>query len=62
MLKLCMKYQAPVIVDSDAHTDSLVGCHQYVQKILEEMKFPEELIVNRSVEEFKKYVNKDKIL
>ena len=62
MLKLCMEYQAPVIVDSDAHMDSLVGSHQYVQKILEELQFPEELVVNRSVEVFKKYVNKDKIL
>ena len=51
-----------MIVDSDAHMDSLVGSHQYVQKILEELQFPEELVVNRSVEVFKKYVNKDKIL
>ena len=51
-----------MIVDSDAHMDSLVGSHQYVQKILEELQFPEELVVNRSAEVFKKYVNKDKIL
>ena len=62
MLKLCREYQAPIIVDSDAHADSLVGSHQYVQKILDELQFPEELIVNRSVDEFKKYVNKNKIL
>lgn len=62
MLKYCREYQAPVIVNSDAHTDTLVGCHDYVQKILDEMGFPEELIVNRNVDEFKKYVNKDKIL
>ena len=62
MLKYCREYQAPVIVNSDAHTDTLVGCHDYVQRILDEMGFPEELIVNRNVDEFKKYVNKDKIL
>ena len=62
MLKYCMEYQAPVIVDSDAHADYLVGNHVYAERILEELGFPETLVVNRSVEEFKKYVNKDKIL
>lgn len=62
MLKYCMEYQAPVIVDSDAHADYLVGNHVYADRILEELGFPETLVVNRSVEEFKKYVNRDKIL
>ena len=62
MLKYCMEYQAPIIVDSDAHADYLVGNHVYAERILEELGFPETLVVNRSVEEFKKYVNKDKIL
>lgn len=46
ILKLCMKHQVPVVVDSDAHVDSDVGSHSYAQKILDEVGFPEELILN----------------
>ena len=46
------------MVDSDAHTDALVGCHCFAEKVIREIDFPEELIVNRSVEELKKFLNK----
>lgn len=62
MLKYCMEYQTPIIMNSDAHTDALVGCRCYSEKIIEDMQFPEELIVNRSVEELKKYAHKYKNL
>ena len=58
MLRLCMDYQVPVIVNSDAHSVFDVGAHEYAQALLEDMKFPEYLIVNRSVEEYKKYINR----
>ena len=48
----------PVVANSDAHTDTLVGFHKYAFEIFRDMKFPEELIVNRSGAELKKYVNK----
>lgn len=56
MLELCKKYQAPIIIGSDAHTDSDVGRHDLALKLIQELSFPEELIVNRSVEELKKYL------
>lgn len=62
MLKYCMEYQVPVIVNSDAHTDTLVGFHKYAQEIFDEISFPEILVVNRSTCELKKYVNKYKNL
>ena len=62
MLKYCMEYQVPVIVNSDAHTDTLVGFHKYAQEIFDEISFPETLVVNRSTCELKKYVNKYKNL
>ena len=62
MLKYCMQYQIPVVVNSDAHTDALVGFHKYAQEIFDEIAFPEDLVVNRSVCELKKYVNKYKNL
>ncbi len=57
MLKLCMEYKAPIVIGSDAHVDTDVGRHEEALRLLEEMNFPEELVVNRSVEELKKYVN-----
>ena len=58
MLCYCKKYEVPVVVDSYAHTDALVGCHCFAEKVIKEVDFPEELIINRSVEELKKFLNK----
>lgn len=58
MLKLCVEYQVPVVIGSDAHVDTDVGCHEMALELLEEIEFPEELVVNCSVEELKKYANR----
>lgn len=58
MLELCRTYKTPIIVNSDCHCAADVGGHGYADKLLEEMDFPEELVVNRSVEEYKKYINR----
>ena len=36
-----------VVVGSDAHFVSAVGGHQYAQALLDELDFPEELVLNR---------------
>lgn len=61
MLEACRRYNVPIVVGSDAHIDSAVGNHEFAEKLLSEMDFPEELVVNRSVEELKSFVNKYKI-
>lgn len=58
MLKYCMEYQVPVVMDSDAHFDTLIGEFDMARALLEEICFPEELVLNHSVEMLKKYVNK----
>lgn len=58
MLKLCMEYQVPVVMDSDAHFDAAIGEFQMARGLLQEISFPEELVLNHSVEMLKKYVNK----
>lgn len=60
ILKYCRQYQVPIILGSDAHTQEDVGNHRFVEILLEAVDFPEELIVNRSVEEYKKYINRYK--
>lgn len=57
MLKLCKKYQVPIVMNSDAHCIYDIGNQCYSEAILKEVDFPEELIVNRSVEELKSYIN-----
>lgn len=60
MLELCRRYEAQVIVNSDAHCSMSIGSADLALGLLEELDFPEKLIVNRSVEEYKKYVNRTK--
>lgn len=61
MLELCRKYNVPIIVDSDAHCIWDVLNFDYADALLSELDFPEELVVNRSVEEYRKYVNRFRI-
>ena len=58
MLKLCKKYQVPVVMDSDAHFDLLIGEFDLARNLLEKLDFPEELVLNRSVDAIRKYVNR----
>ena len=58
MLNLCKKYQVPVVMDSDAHFDLLIGEFDRARDLLEKLDFPEELVLNRSVDAIRKYVNR----
>lgn len=54
--RLCMKYRVPIVVDSDAHfSTSVLDCSAAL-KMLEEIDFPEELVVNSSVERFSEHL------
>lgn len=57
ILRLCKEYRVPVIMGSDAHVATDIRNHGRIFPLLEEVDFPEELVVNRSVEELMKYVN-----
>lgn len=57
MLDLCVKYQVPIIVDSDAHADVLVGSHEYALEMLDETGFPEELLINAQGDAIYDYIN-----
>ncbi len=58
LLKQCKKYEVPIVINSDAHVDTSVGEHEMAKKLLQEVDFPETLIVNRSYDELKKYINR----
>jgi len=46
ILKLCKKYDQPVILGSDAHISFDIAGYQYILPLLEETDFPQELILN----------------
>lgn len=50
LIKACKKMAVPVAVNSDAHISFEVGDFSVAISLLEEEEFPEELIVNSSVE------------
>lgn len=50
MLELCRHYHTPVIVNSDAHCEADSGNHAAACALLEELDFPQELVVNTSLE------------
>jgi putative hydrolase len=46
VLKLCKKYRIPVTIDSDAHFCQLVGQAPNALQMVEELDFPQELVIN----------------
>jgi len=52
MLKYCEKYGAKVSVGTDAHFATAVGKMDEIIKLIEETRFPEELVVNSDVQKF----------
>ena len=59
ILRLCKQYEVPVILGSDAHISFDIANYQYIPELLQETEFPEDLIVNRSVEVFMNCLKKN---
>lgn len=59
MLNLCKEYGVPVVIDSDAHFDILIGEFDEATALLESLDFPKELVLNRSVDALKGHINRD---
>lgn len=57
MLRLCQEYRVPIIVSSDAHDPSWVGKFDLAIKLLEDLNFNEELILNNDIEKLKSFMN-----
>lgn len=57
LLRLCKKHYAPIILGSDAHISFDIAAYNYIYPLLEQVDFPEELIINTSIPSFKSYLN-----
>lgn len=58
ILQFCKKHECPIVVSSDSHGTKHVGDFQYALEMIQECGVPEELIVNRTVKEFKSFIEK----
>lgn len=61
MLDACVKHNTSIIMDSDAHIDYDVAYREYSAALIEELQFPESLIVNTDVNKLTKYFSCDTI-
>lgn len=53
---LCKKHRVPVVVDSDAHFALSIGRFPAALEMLEEIGFPEELVINADSDRFWSYL------
>ena len=56
VLKICMKYEVPILVGSDAHIFTCVGNFNEACKLIQEVQFPSELILNSDLDKLNKYI------
>lgn len=57
LLKTCMKYGQPVIMGTDSHVCYAVGDFTETRKLMREIEFPEELVLNYDPENIHKLLN-----
>lgn len=57
IIKECKRQNHPIIIGSDAHYHKDIGNFKLVQPLIDEVNMPPELILNTSVELFKKVLN-----
>ena len=58
ILRLCKRYETPVILGSDAHISFDIANYDHLHELLRLTEFPEALIMNDKVEAFKAMVYK----
>lgn len=56
LLKYCEKYRADVVLASDAHTHYDVADFSNVKLLIQELSFPNELIINNNINKLSAYV------
>lgn len=59
MLILCKEHNVPIVIGSDAHAVGKVGEKSNALELVEEVDFPEELIMNYYPDKLKEYLSKN---
>lgn len=58
LLRICKRYEAPIVVDTDAHYCGLIGRTDNATALLEAAGFPEKLIYNSEWERIREHIIK----
>ena len=58
IIGLCKKYELPILVNSDAHVITEMGLNDEAFKMLDELDFPEKLVINASRESMLEYLER----
>ena len=56
IIRLCKKYEVPIMVSSDAHISTYVGHFEDALSTIEKTGYPEELIVNSSMKNLRDFM------
>ncbi len=56
ILRLCKRYEEPIILGSDAHISFSIADYSYIYELLQITDFPEKLILNDKPKQFKQYL------
>ena len=56
ILRLCKRYEVPVILSSDAHISYDIANYNFIWPLLAETEFPDELILNYFPDRFLQYI------
>ena len=54
--RLCAQYEVPVVISTDAHFAAKIGQADWAFEMLESVGYPKELILNRDLETFERYL------
>ena len=57
LLNTCMKYQVPIVMGTDSHVCYTIGQFDAALELIEEVGFPEELILNDKPESIQRMIN-----
>lgn len=56
ILRLCKRYEVPVILSSDAHFSHSIADYDFIWPLLQETEFPDELIMNYDADRFLQFL------
>ena len=56
ILRLCKRYEVPVILSSDAHCSHSIADYDFIWPLLAETEFPDELIMNYDADRFLQFL------
>lgn len=56
IMRLCRKYDVPVVFGSDAHVTCDIANYEYLYPMMEEVGFPDALVLNDKPEAFCRYI------